>query len=84
VRPSLPGLIDHTLLKPEATRADISRLCDEALEHDFGAVCVAGSWVEICVQRLQGSDVAVVYWTEIGITLQLISLQSSRLRIVAS
>jgi len=60
VKPSLPGLIDHTLLKPEATRTDIHRLCDEALEHKFGAVCVAGSWVETCVQRLQGSDVAVV------------------------
>ncbi len=35
-------------------------MCDEALEHHFGAVCIAGSWVEDCVQRLQGSDVAIV------------------------
>jgi len=59
-RSPLPSLIDHTLLKPEATRGDIHRLCDEALEHHFGAVCVAGSWVETCVERLQGSDVAIV------------------------
>lgn len=59
-RSPLPSLIDHTLLKPEATRGDIHRLCDEALEHGFGAVCVAGSWVETCVERLQGSDVAIV------------------------
>jgi len=59
-RSPLPSLIDHTLLKPEATRSDIHRLCDEALEYRFGAVCVAGSWVETCVERLQGSDVAIV------------------------
>ena len=60
MRPSLPALIDHTLLKPEAQRSDIDRLCNEALEHHFGAVCVAGSWVETCVRRLEGSSVSVV------------------------
>jgi deoxyribose-phosphate aldolase len=57
---TLPSLIDQTLLKPEAQRSDIQRLCDEALEYHFGAVCLAGSWVGECVQRLSGSSVAVV------------------------
>ena len=59
-RSPLPSLIDHTLLKPEATRSDIHRLCDEALEYRFGAVCVAGSWVVSCVEWLRGSNVAIV------------------------
>ncbi|UCD25106.1 MAG: deoxyribose-phosphate aldolase, partial [Gemmatimonadota bacterium] len=57
---SLAALIDHTLLRAEANRSDIHRLCDEALEHGFGAVCVAGSWVGECARRLKGSRVAVV------------------------
>lgn len=55
----LAGLIDHTLLKPEATGADIDRLCDEACEHEFHAVCVNPVWVERCVQRLEGAAPAV-------------------------
>ena len=56
----LPALLDHTLLKPEATHTDIVRLCDEALAQEFGAVCVAGSWVEMCARCLKGSEVAIV------------------------
>lgn len=54
----LAAAIDHTLLKPEATRADIDRLCDEALEHRFATVCINGLWVEHAAGRLQGSPVA--------------------------
>ncbi len=55
----LAARIDHTLLKPEATAADIDRLCDEALEHRFAAVCVNPVWVSRCVERLAGSGIAV-------------------------
>ena len=55
----LAGLIDHTLLKPDATRADLERLCAEAREHHFAAVCVYSGWVPLCVERLRGSRVAV-------------------------
>lgn len=51
--------IDHTLLKPEATAAEIDRLCDEAREHRFAAVCVNPVWVKRAAERLRGSDVAV-------------------------
>jgi deoxyribose-phosphate aldolase len=56
----LAGIIDHTLLKPEATVADIERLCAEAIEYGFAAVCVDGSWVEFCARSLATSEVKVV------------------------
>lgn len=55
----LAGYIDHTLLKPDASSAEIDRLCDEALRHRFASVCVNGSWVRRCAEILAGSGVAV-------------------------
>ena len=55
----LAGAIDHTLLKPEATAAEIDRLCDEARTHRFASVCVNGTWVRRCSEILSGSGVAV-------------------------
>lgn len=51
--------IDHTLLKPEATAADIERLCAEARTHRFHAVCVNGSRVNLAAARLEDSGVLV-------------------------
>ncbi|MFD2612726.1 deoxyribose-phosphate aldolase [Paenibacillus gansuensis] len=56
---SLSRYIDHTLLKPEATRADLEKLCKEALEHHFYSVCVNSQWVSLCAELLKGSDVSV-------------------------
>ena len=53
-------LIDHTLLKPEASEADILRLCDEAVELGLGAVCVNGQWVTLAARRLAGTPVVTV------------------------
>ena len=53
------GLIDHTLLKPEASRAEIDRLCREAAEFSFATVCVNPYWVPRCVQLLRGTSVGV-------------------------
>lgn len=53
----LVSYIDHTLLKPEATREQVDQLCDEAVANRFYSVCVNSSWVPHCVRRLQGSDV---------------------------
>jgi deoxyribose-phosphate aldolase len=55
----IAGVIDHTLLRPEATAVDIDRLCDEARVHRFAAVCVNPVWVARCAARLAGSGVAV-------------------------
>ncbi|MBI3951178.1 MAG: deoxyribose-phosphate aldolase [Acidobacteria bacterium] len=49
--------IDHTLLKPEATQAQIERLCHEALEYGFATVCVNPVWVSLAAKRLRGSSV---------------------------
>lgn len=59
--------IDHTLLKPEATRSQIEVLCQEAKAYDFMSVCVNPTWVSLAHELLQGSDVEVC--TVIGFPL---------------
>lgn len=54
---NLAKVIDHTLLKPTATRADIEKLCREALEHGFFSVCINPCWVSTAHELLKGSDV---------------------------
>ena len=51
--------IDHTLLKPEATREQIETLCREAREHGFATVCVNPAWVRLCAALLRGSETRV-------------------------
>jgi deoxyribose-phosphate aldolase len=53
------ALIDHTLLKPDATRQEIERLCRDAAEHHFATVCVNPTWVAFCASLLAGTDVGV-------------------------
>ncbi len=53
------ALIDHTLLKPEATREDIEVLCREAREFHFATVCVNPTWVSLVARLLRGSGVGV-------------------------
>lgn len=55
----LARYIDHTLLKPDATPADVDRLCDEAKEHVFAAVCVNPVWVRRAARRLGDAPVKV-------------------------
>jgi deoxyribose-phosphate aldolase len=52
-------LIDHTVLKPEATPADVDRVCREALESAFAAVCVNPAWVRLAAERLRGHPTVV-------------------------
>ena len=63
----LAGMIDHTLLKPDATQDQIAQLCYEARKYGFASVCVNPTWVELCAQLLQGSNVKVC--TVIGFPL---------------
>jgi len=56
---SLAPLIDHTLLKPDATRRDVELLCDEARACGFAAVCVNPCWVPLAARRLSGTPVRV-------------------------
>jgi deoxyribose-phosphate aldolase len=52
-------LIDHTVLKPEATETDIEKLCQEAAEYKFYSVCVNPSWVPKARQLLRGTAVKI-------------------------
>jgi deoxyribose-phosphate aldolase len=63
----LPAFIDHTLLKPEATAAQIEALCQEALQHRFASVCVQPVYVPLVTRLLSTSDVKVC--TVIGFPL---------------
>jgi deoxyribose-phosphate aldolase len=56
---AIAALIDHTLLRPEATAAAIFRLCEEARRYGFASVCVNPYWVELAAGRLDGSPVKV-------------------------
>lgn len=57
--PSIARLIDHTLLKPEATREDVKKLCSEARQYGFASVCLNSCWVPLAAQELAGSKVKV-------------------------
>jgi len=56
---NIPQLIDHTILRPDTTRADIEQLCREARQHKFYSVCVNPTWVSLARQLLDGSGVKV-------------------------
>ena len=56
---SVAGMIDHTLLKPEATRSDIEKLCREAAQFHFATVCVNPAWVALAASLLRGSGVGI-------------------------
>ena len=67
IEPDLARYIDHTLLKPEASKAEIMQLCQEAAKYSFASVCVNPSYVNLCVEHLKGSEVKVC--TVIGFPL---------------
>lgn len=68
---SLNKYIDHTILKANATREQVEKLCDEAAEHEFASVCVNSCWVPLCAERLAGTGVNVC--TVIGFPLGAMS-----------
>ena len=55
----IAAMIDHTLLRPDATRANIEELCREAAQFGFATVCVNPSWVSLCARLLGGTAVRV-------------------------
>jgi deoxyribose-phosphate aldolase len=73
---SLAGLIDHTLLRPEASRDDIVRLCEEAVRLGFAAVCVNPWYVPLAAEHTRGSAVKVctVVGFPLGATLPRVKL----------
>lgn len=55
----LPGMIDHTLLRPDAGTEEIERLCFDAVKYQFYAVCIYPTFVELCRKTLEDSSVRI-------------------------
>jgi deoxyribose-phosphate aldolase len=74
IDPALAGLIDHTILKPDATRADVLKVCREARQYGFASVCVNPYWVPLVRAELAGSPVKVC--TVVGFPLGATSTEA--------
>jgi deoxyribose-phosphate aldolase len=74
------SLVDHTLLKPEASEADIERLCGEASQFHFASVCVNPTWVRASACHLRGTGVVVctVVGFPLGATLADVKAYETR------
>ena len=66
---NIAGMIDHTLLKADATQAEIAKITDEAKKYGFASVCVNPTWVSYCAEQLADTNVKVC--TVIGFPLEL-------------
>lgn len=73
---NLARMIDHTLLKPEATTDEVKKLCEEAREYEFASVCVNPSFVPLCKELLKGTKVKVC--TVIGFPLGATTTETKR------
>ncbi|MDR3703441.1 MAG: deoxyribose-phosphate aldolase [Candidatus Sulfopaludibacter sp.] len=74
IDPAIAALIDHTILKPDATRADVIKVCREARQYCFASVCVNPYWVPLVAAELSGSGVKVC--TVIGFPLGATSTEA--------
>jgi deoxyribose-phosphate aldolase len=82
---AIAAMIDHTVLKADATEAQIVTLCQEAREHHFAAVCVNASYVALCHESLEGTDVevATVVGFPLGATLPEVKAYEAQRAIAA-
>jgi deoxyribose-phosphate aldolase len=74
IDPAIAALIDHTILKPEATRDDVIKVCREARQYGFASVCVNPYWVPLVKRELAGSQVLVC--TVVGFPLGATSTEA--------
>ena len=74
IDPTIAALIDHTILKPEATRSDVQKICREARQYGFASVCVNPYWVPLVRAELAGSAVKVC--TVVGFPLGATSTEA--------
>lgn len=74
IDPGIAALIDHTILKPDATRADVTKICREARQYGFASVCVNPYWVPLVRAELMGSPVKVC--TVVGFPLGATSTEA--------
>ena len=73
--------IDHTLLRPDATAADVERLCSEAARHRFHAVCVHGSRVALASARLEDAGAGVLVASVVGFPMGASDTDSKRFEV---
>jgi len=74
IDPAIAALIDHTILKADATRADVIKVCREARQYCFASVCINAYWVPLAAGELAGSGVKVC--TVVGFPLGATSTES--------
>jgi deoxyribose-phosphate aldolase len=74
IDPTIAALIDHTILKADATRADVIKVCREARQYSFASVCVNPYWVPLLKAELAGSPVKVC--TVVGFPLGATSTEA--------
>ena len=81
----IAATIDHTILKADATKAQVAKLCQEAREYGFAAVCVNSSYVALCCQFLEGTgiEVAAVAGFPLGATLSEVKAYEAQRAIAA-
>lgn len=82
IDPSIAAMIDHTILKPDATRADVVKICREARQYSFASVCVNPYWVPLVKAELSGSPVKVC--TVVGFPLGATSTEAKVAETVAA
>ncbi|WP_273832707.1 deoxyribose-phosphate aldolase [Guptibacillus sedimenti] len=70
----LAKMIDHTALKPDTSREQIEKLCDEARDFNFASVCVNPTWVSLAAEKLEGSEAKVC--TVIGFPLGAVTTET--------
>ncbi|MCK5833501.1 deoxyribose-phosphate aldolase [bacterium] len=77
----LAPLIDHTLLKPVATKQDIIRLCEEAAKYGFASVCVNPYWVPLAAENLENSStlVCTVIGFPLGSNMSIVKAEETRI-----
>jgi deoxyribose-phosphate aldolase len=73
---SVAAMIDHTILRADATREDVVKVCAEAKQYGFASVCVNGCWVPLVASELAGTKVKVC--TVIGFPLGAMSIDAKR------
>jgi deoxyribose-phosphate aldolase len=79
------AMIDHTVLKADATESQVTKLCQEAREHGFAAVCVNASYVSLCHKLLAGTniEIAAVVGFPLGATLPEVKAYEAQRAIAA-
>ena len=70
----LAKMIDHTALKPDTSREQIEKLCEEAREFNFASVCVNPTWVALAAEKLEGAEAKVC--TVIGFPLGAVTTET--------